>query len=66
MVIIKRLSAKLVKFCGPRMRGKVYSYTQRSGGDKKAKGMKKAVIKEIITHENYKHVLLSNRQLWHN
>jgi hypothetical protein len=57
MVIIKVIwkmkdaaAAKPIsEFCGPRMRGKVYSYTKRSGGDKKAKGMKKAVIRNHYT-----------------
>ena len=46
----------ITEFVG--LRSKMYSYTMDSGeGDKKAKGVKKDVIKRDITHSDYLRVL---------
>ena len=34
-------------------------------GGKTAKGIKKNVIKNVITHENYKETLFNNEQMYH-
>ena len=42
----------------------MYSYIKNDEkGGKTAKGIKKNVIKNYIKHENYKNVLLNNKQL---
>ena len=48
------------------LRSKMYSYikTDEKGG-KTAKGIKKNVIKNDLKHEDYKNVLLNNKQLHH-
>ena len=46
----------ITEFVG--LRPKMYSYTKENGGgDKKAKGVKKDVIKKNITHSDYVRVL---------
>ena len=54
----------IVEFTG--LRSKMYSYikTDKKGG-KTAKGIKKNVIKNDLKHEDYKNVLLNNKQLHH-
>ena len=54
----------IVEFVG--LRSKMYSYikTDEKGG-KTAKGIKKNVIKNDLKHEDYKNVLLNNKQLHH-
>ena len=48
------------------LKSKMYSYIKNDEkGGKTAKGIKKSVIKNYIKHEDYKHVLLSNKQLHH-
>ena len=43
------------------LRSETYSYLMDDGGsDKKAKGIKKCVIKRILKCNNYKHCLLNN------
>ena len=45
---------------------KMYSYVEDNEiGGKTAKGIKKSVIKNYIKHEDYKNVLLNNKQLRH-
>ena len=48
------------------LRSKMYSYIKddKKGG-KTAKGIKKNVIKQDITHENYKQTLFNNEQMHH-
>ena len=44
----------------------MYSYIKNvEKGGKTAKGIKKNVIKNYIRHEDYKNVLLNNKQLHH-
>ena len=48
------------------LRSKMYSYlkdTDECG--KTAKGIKKNVIQKDINHENYKHVLINKKQVYH-
>ena len=54
----------IVEFIG--LRSKMYCYikTDEKGG-KTAKGIKKNVIKNDLKHEDYKNVLLNNKQLYH-
>ena len=54
----------IVEFIG--LRSKMYSYikTDEKGG-KTAKGIKKNVIKNDLKHEDYRNVLLKNKQLHH-
>ena len=48
------------------LRSKMYSYIKdNQKGGKTAKGIKKSVIKEDITHENYKDTLLNSEQMHH-
>ena len=48
------------------LRSKMYSYiTNQNKSGKTAKGIKKNVVKKDIKHENYKDVLLNNKQLYH-
>ena len=48
------------------LRSKMYSYEKdNQKGGKTAKGIKKNVIKNNITHENYKETLLNNKQMHH-
>ena len=55
----------ITEFVG--LRSKMYSYTKEdSSGGKTAKGVKKNVIKKVIKHENYRHVLFNSQQLHHN
>ena len=55
------LGGKIMKeFIG--LRSKMYSYTGEESG-KRAKGVKKAVLKKTITHDDYKECLL-NQQLF--
>ena len=54
----------IIEFVG--LRSKMYSYikdNQKRG--KTAKGIKKSVIKQDITHDNYKDVLMNNKQIQH-
>ena len=47
-------------------RSKMYSYiTDNNKGDKQAKRVKKNVVKKDIKHENYKDILLNNKQAYH-
>ena len=44
----------------------MYSYIKdNQKGGKTAKGIKKNVIKNVITHENYKETLFNNEQMYH-
>ena len=55
----------IVEFVG--LKSKMYSYIKNDKkGGKTAKGIKKNVIKNYIKHEDYKNVLLNNKQLHHN
>ena len=48
------------------LRSKMYSYIKdNQNGGKTAKGIKKNVIKNEITHENYKNILLKDEQMYH-
>ena len=48
------------------VRSKMYSYIKDTNEcGKTAKGIKKNVIKKGIKHENYKDVLLNNKQVYH-
>ena len=48
------------------LRSKMYSYVKINDENiKTAKGIKKIVIKNNITHENYKNVLFKNEQMQH-
>ena len=54
----------ILEFVG--LRSKMYSYIKDNDkGGKTAKGIKKNVIKNNLTHENYKSVLLYNKQMHH-
>ena len=54
----------IIEFIG--LRSKMYSYVKDNNQiDKKAKGIKKNVIKNDITHENYKQTLFNNQQMHH-
>ena len=44
----------------------MYSYNKdNQKGGKTAKGIKKNVIKNNNTHENYKHILFNDKQMYH-
>ena len=48
------------------LRSKMYSYMKdNQKGGKTAKGIKKNVIKNKITHENYKETLFNDQQMYH-
>ena len=48
------------------LRSKMYNYIKdNSKGGRTAKGIKKNVIKKNINHENYKDVLINNKQIMH-
>ena len=54
----------ITEFIG--LRSKMYSYVKDdSKGCKTAKGIKKNVIKNNLTHENYKAALFNNKQMQH-
>ncbi|XP_068735762.1 uncharacterized protein [Montipora capricornis] len=54
----------ITEFVG--LRSKMYSYVKDNDkGGKTAKGIKKNIIKNNITHENYKNVLFNNEQMHH-
>ena len=54
----------ITEFVG--LKSKMYSYIKSDEkGGKTAKGIKKNVIKNTIKHEDYKNVLLNNKQLHH-
>ena len=54
----------IIEFVG--LRSKVYSYIKENGsGGKTAKGIKKAVIKSVIKHENYTETLFGHKQMHH-
>ena len=54
----------ITEFIG--LKSKMYSYiTDNQKGGKTAKGIKKNVIKNDISHENYKDTLLNNKQMYH-
>ncbi|XP_068738120.1 uncharacterized protein [Montipora capricornis] len=54
----------ITEFVG--LRSKMYSYMKDNHkGGKTAKGIKKNIIKNNITHENYKNVLFNNEQMHH-
>ena len=54
----------ITEFVG--LRSKMYSYMKdNEKGGKTAKGIKKNVIKNDLTHENYKAVLFNNEQMQH-
>ena len=49
------------------LRSKMYSYIKDNNkGGKTAKGIKKNVIKEDITHEDYKDTLFNNKEMYQN
>ena len=57
-------STPIVEFVG--LKSKMYSYIKHDEkGRKTAKGIKKNVIKNYIKHEDYKNVLLNDKQLHH-
>ena len=48
------------------LRSKMYSYNKdNQTGGKTAKGIKKNIIKNNITHENYRDTLFNNKQMYH-
>ena len=54
----------ITEFVG--LRSKMYSYIKDNDkGGKTAKGIKKSIIKEDITHENYKNTLFNKEQMYH-
>ncbi|XP_068691018.1 uncharacterized protein [Montipora foliosa] len=54
----------ITEFVG--LRSKMYSYIKDNDkGGKTAKGIKKNIIKNNITNENYKNVLFNNKQIHH-
>ena len=54
----------IIEFIG--LRSKMYSYMKdNQKGGKTAKGIKKNVIKNNITHYDYKNTLLKNKQIYH-
>ena len=54
----------IIEFVG--LRSKMYSYIKdNQKGGKTAKGIKKIVIKENITHNDYKETLFNNKQMYH-
>ena len=54
----------IIEFVG--LRSKMYSYIKDDyKGVKTAKGIKKNIIKNNITHDNYKSTLLNNDQMYH-
>ena len=54
----------IVEFIG--LKSKMYSYVKDNDkGNKTAKGIKRIVIKNNIKHEDYKNILLNNKQLHH-
>ncbi|XP_068685106.1 uncharacterized protein [Montipora foliosa] len=54
----------ITEFVG--LRSKMYSYMKDNDkGGKTAKGIKKNIIKNNITHKNYKEVLFNNKQMQH-
>ena len=54
----------ITEFVG--LRSKMYNYMKdNQNGGKTAKGIKKSVIKNEITHDNYKNILLSREQMYH-
>ena len=54
----------IVEFVG--LRSKMYSYIKEDGkGEKTAKGIKKNIIRNNITHDNYRDVLMNNKELLH-
>ncbi|XP_068737901.1 uncharacterized protein [Montipora capricornis] len=54
----------ITEFVG--LRSKMYSYMKDNDkGGKTAKGIKKNIIKNNITHKNYKEVLFNNKQMHH-
>ena len=54
----------IIEFIG--LRSKMYSYIKDNNkGGKTGKGIKKNVIKNNITHDNYKSTLLNNDQMYH-
>ena len=54
----------VIEFVG--LRSKMYSYIKDDNkGAKTAKGIKKYIIKKELKHENYKDVLLNNKQMLH-
>ena len=57
-------SIPITEFVG--LRSKMYSYIKDNNkGGKTAKGIKKNIIKNNIKHEDYKNVLLENKQMQH-
>ena len=53
-----------VEFVG--LRSKMYSYVQNDKITcKKAKGIKKNIVKNVIKHEDYKKILFKNDQMYH-
>ena len=54
----------ITEFVG--LRSKMYSYIKdNQKGGKTVKGIKKNVIKNNITHENYRDTLFNNKQMHH-
>ena len=54
----------ITEFVG--LRSKMYSYIKDNNqGGKTAKGIKKNIIKNNITHNNYKDTLFNNKQMMH-
>ena len=62
--VISKFKDETVELVG--LRSKMYSYLKDNNKEgRTAKGIKKNVIKKDIKHENYKNVLLENKQLHH-
>ena len=54
----------ITEFVG--LRSKMYSYIKdNDNGEKKAKGIKKNIIKNKLNHLNYKETLFNNNQMMH-
>ena len=51
---------QIVEFVG--LRSKLYSYKMSGVDHKKCKGVKKSVVKNAITHEDYKDCLFTKRE----
>ena len=61
---MKLLECPICEFVG--LRSKMYSYIKdNQKGGKTAKGIKKNIIKNNITHLNYKETLLKSEQMMH-
>ena len=54
----------ITEFCG--LRSKLYSFVQNNDiGCKRAKGVKRNIVKNVIKHEDYIDTLFNHRQMYH-